>query len=160
MNIEQKIKEIEQTFNELGQLLSDPKILSDQTLVKKYSKSRSDLEEKLTTHQELEEVKNNLSNTKSLSKTETDPDMRELIELEIQELEQKEIELEKKLELLFLPKDPNDDKNIILEIRAGTGGDEAALFAGDLMRMYTKYCEKKGWKVKVLDMNDTGLGGY
>lgn len=160
MNIEQKIKEIEQTFNELGQLLSDPKILSDQTLVKKYSKSRADLEEKLTTHQELQEVKNNLLNTKTLSKTETDPDMRELIELEIQELEQKEIELEKKLELLFLPKDPNDDKNIILEIRAGTGGDEAALFAGDLMRMYTKYCEKKGWKVKVLDMNDTGLGGY
>ncbi|MFN8673624.1 MAG: peptide chain release factor 1 [Candidatus Sericytochromatia bacterium] len=159
MNLEDKIKEIEQTYNELGELLSDPKVLSDQSLVKKYSKSRVDLEEKITTHNEILETRKKLEDTKSMVKTETDSEMRELIELELAELEEKEKELSQKLELLFLPKDPNDDKNIILEIRAGTGGEEAGLFAGDLLRMYTRYAEKRGWKVKVLDLNDTGLGG-
>ena len=159
MNIDNKIQEIEQTFNELGELLSDPKVLSDQSLVKKYSKSRAELEEKVNTYHELQEVRKNLENTQNMVKTESDEEMRELISMELQELEQKEKELQEKLELLFLPRDPNDDKNIILEVRAGTGGDEAALFAGDLMRMYMRYAENKGWKVKLLDINDTGLGG-
>ena len=159
MNLEHKIKEIEQTYNELGQLLSDPKVLSDQSLVRKYSKSRSDLEEKVETYNTLKETQNKISDTRNMTKHEPDEEMRELIELELAELEEKEKSLSEKLELLFLPKDPNDDKNIILEIRAGTGGDEAALFAGDLLRMYTRYAERKGWKVKPLDINDTGLGG-
>lgn len=159
MNLEDKIKEIEQTYNELGQLLSDPKVLSDQSLVRKYSKSRSGLEEKITTYHDILSTRENLANTKSLSKNETDPEMRELIELEMAELEEKEKALSEKLELLFLPQDPNDDKNIMLEVRAGTGGDEAGLFAGTLVRMYTRYAERRGWKVKVLDLNETGLGG-
>jgi peptide chain release factor 1 len=159
MSLINKIQEIERTYNELGELLSDPKVLSDQQLVKKYAKSRADLEEKVNTYQELEEVQKNLTNTRLMIKTETDNDMKDLISLEILELEEKEKLLNEKIELLLLPKDPNDDKNIILEIRAGTGGEEAALFAGDLMRMYMRYAEKKGWKVKVLDINDTGLGG-
>ncbi len=159
MDLTSKIHEIEQTYNELGELLSDPKVLSDQNLVKKYSKSRSDLEEKLTTSKDLEDVRMNLENTRSMIRTETDEEMKELVSLELAELEEREKDLIQKLELLFLPKDPNDDKNIILEVRAGTGGEEAALFAGDLTRMYTRYAERKNWKVKVLDINDTGLGG-
>lgn len=159
MSIADKIQEIERTYNELAELLSDPKILADQNLVKKYSISRADLEEKVSTFHELEEVKTNLENTRAMLRTETDKEMKELITLELNELEEKEKKLEEKLEILLLPRDPNDDKNIILEIRAGTGGEEAGLFAGDLMRMYTRYAEKKGWKVKLLDLNDTGLGG-
>ncbi|MBC7474700.1 MAG: peptide chain release factor 1 [Candidatus Sericytochromatia bacterium] len=160
MNLTNKIQEIEQTYNELGELLSDPKVLSDQSLVKKYSKSRSELEEKVLTYKELEQVGSDLANTRTMVKNESDEEMRDLIAIEVKELEDKEKSLEEKLELLFLPKDPNDDKNIIMEIRAGTGGDEAALFAGDLFRMYTRYAEKRGWKVKLLDANDTGIGGY
>lgn len=159
MDLTNKIHEIEHTYNELGELLSDPKVLSNQSLVRKYSKSRSELEEKVTTYKELEETRASLENTKAMLRTETDQEMKELVELELAELEKKEKELSDKLELLFLPKDPNDDKNIILEIRAGTGGEEAGLFAGDLMRMYTRYAERKGWKVKLLDISDTGLGG-
>lgn len=159
MDLTTKIQEIEQTYNELGELLSDPKVLSDQSLVRKYSKSRSDLEEKVVTYKELEDTRNSLESTRSMLKNEKDEDMKELVALELEELEQKEKELASKLELLFLPKDPNDDKNIILEVRAGTGGEEAALFAGDLARMYTRYAERKNWKVKLLDINDTGLGG-
>ncbi len=160
MNLTNKIQEIEQTYNELGELLSDPKVLSDQSLVKKYSKSRSELEEKVLTYKELEQVGSDLANTRTMVKNESDEEMRDLITMELKELEDKEKSLEEKLELLFLPKDPNDDKNIIMEIRAGTGGEEAALFAGDLFRMYTRYAEKRGWKVKLLDANDTGIGGY
>lgn len=159
MDLTNKIHEIEQTYNELGELLSDPKVLSDQSLVRKYSKSRAELEEKVSTYKELEDTRAGLENTKAMLRTETDQDMKELVELELAELEQKEKDLGRKLELLFLPKDPNDDKNIILEIRAGTGGEEAGLFAGDLMRMYIRYAERKGWKVKLLDVSDTGLGG-
>jgi len=160
MNLESKMIEIEKTYNELGELLSDPKILSDQKLVKKYSKSRADLEEQVNTYHSLLKIRQELESTKSMMKNEADPDMKEMIEQEITELENKQKELENKLEILLLPKDPNDDKNIIMEIRAGTGGEEASLFAGDLMRMYIKYAEKKGWKVNIVDANDTGLGGY
>jgi peptide chain release factor 1 len=160
MNLENKMLEIERTYNELEELLSDPKILSDQKLVRKYSKSRADLEEQVNLYHELLQVRENLENTKSMIKNENDPEMREMIEQEVIELENKQKELEDKLEILLLPKDPNDDKNIIMEIRAGTGGEEASLFAGDLMRMYMRYAEKKGWKVKLVDANDTGLGGY
>ncbi|GIW21820.1 MAG: peptide chain release factor 1 [Candidatus Sericytochromatia bacterium] len=160
MNLESKMVEIERTYKELEELLSDPKVLSDQKLVKKYSKSRADLEEQVNTYHQLLEIRKNLDDTKDMLKNENEPEMRELIEQEILELEKKQKELEEKLEILLLPKDPNDDKNIIMEIRAGTGGEEASLFAGDLMRMYMKYAEKNGWKVKLVDANDTGLGGY
>src|SRR5690606_22223296 len=115
-------------------------------------KARADLEEKVETYNELKNVQSELTNTRSMLKTETDPEMKELVRTELEELESAEQKLEEKLELLLLPKDPNDDKNIILEIRAGTGGDEAALFAGDLLRMYTRHAERRGWKVKVLDI--------
>ena len=105
------------------------------------------------------EARKAISLPSKLQKLETESEMKELIDLEVYELETKLTSLKEQLELMLVPTDPNDDKNIILEIRAGTGGDEAALFAGQLMRMYMRYAEKRNWKVKLLDINDTGLGG-
>lgn len=156
----EKLYEIEKSYNELGKLLSDPKILSDQEKLKKLSKVRASLEETVNVFYKWKDIRTQLDNTSAMLKTENDIEMRELISEEISNLQKKSIELSEKLKILLLPKDPNDEKNIILEIRAGTGGEEAGLFVGDLFRMYMRYAERLKWKVELLNCNSTGLGGF
>lgn len=148
-----------QKYQELTELLSDPEVLRDQERFRKYAKAHAELEAKVTVFHELEKVKQDLSNTQEMVREEQDPDMKELIQTELSELTEKRSALEKKLQLMLLPKDPNDEKNILLEIRAGTGGEEAALFAADLMRMYTRFADTRRWKTTLLSLNETGLNG-
>lgn len=157
--MKKKFQHIIQTHREVTELLSDPDVISDQERFRKYAKLHSELEHKVTVYKEWEDATQALEDAEELYKSEQDPEMRELIEAEREELEPKVASLSKALELLLLPKDPNDDKNILLEIRAGTGGDEAALFAADLMRMYTRYAESQKWNVTLLSINETGLNG-
>jgi len=154
-----KLYEIEKKYNELGEHLSSPEIFKNQELFRKYAKARATLEETIETFHTWQKVDRELNDANSMLKTETDKEMRDLISLEIDTLKEKEANLWEKLKILLLPKDPNDEKNIILEIRAGTGGEEAALFAADLMRMYTRYAERQNWKVETMTFNDTGLKG-
>ncbi len=152
-----KLENVEKRYHELEQLVSDPKVISDRELFSKYSKEFSSLKELVDKYQAYKQILKEIDATESMLDEEG---MKELAEVELDDLKVKKEELTKELEVLLLPKDPLDDKNIIMEIRAGTGGEEAALFAGDLLRMYLRYAERKGWKTEMLEVNDTGLGGY
>ncbi len=152
-----KLENVEKRYFELEKLVSDPKIISDRELFSKYSKEFSSLKELVDKYQSYKQILKDIDATESMLDEEG---MKELAEVELDDLKQKKEQLTKELEVLLLPKDPLDDKNIIMEIRAGTGGEEAALFAGDLLRMYLRYAERKGWKTEMLEVNDTGLGGY
>jgi len=156
-----KLKAINDKYDELNRLLSDPKIISNQQEFMKYSKEQAELTELAEKYHEYKAVMDGIEESKDiLADKSTDADFRELAEVELADLAEKKERLDEELKLLLIPKDPNDDRNTILEIRAGTGGDEAALFAGDLFRMYTKYAERKRWKVEIIDANETGVGGY
>jgi len=148
-----------QKHQELTELLSDPDVIRDQERFRKYAKAHAELEEKVAIYHELEKVNQDLANTQEMVREEQDADMKELIQSELQELTERQAHLENTLQLMLLPKDPNDEKNIMLEIRAGTGGEEAALFAADLMRMYTRFADQKRWKTTILSLNETGLNG-
>ncbi len=154
-----KLEEIEHKYDELTTILSDPEIFSDYTRSQKYSKEQSDLEEIVTVIREYKKTLSGIQEAEEILKSDVDQDMQELAEAELDELKEKKPDLEKKLKFMLVPKDPRDEKNILLEIRAGTGGDEAGLFAADLFRMYSKYAEGRNWKVEVMDMNSTGVGG-
>ncbi len=156
----EKLKEVEKRYEDLTEKLSDPKIIADQSRFQSIAKERSDLEEIVISFRRYQEVKKELKGHEEIVKSEPDEELREIARSEIPALEQALAELEQKLRLLLLPKDPNDEKNILLEIRAGTGGEEAALFAADLFRMYQRFAEQKNWKVEVLEQNATGLGGF
>jgi len=155
----EQLEAIVQKHQELTELLSDPDVIKDQAKFRKYAKGHSDLEYKVNLYRQWQDVSQQLENVESMVRNEQDPEMRELIELELEELRPKQAALASELQLSLLPKDPNDEKNILLEIRAGTGGDEAALFAADLMRMYIRYAESRGWRTQVLNVHDTGLNG-
>ena len=159
MNLIEKLEKIKTHFEELNKQLSDPEILSDREKVIQLSKERSDLEDIITAYNELSEISKNIEGNKGIIDQGEDTDLIELAESELEELESKKNEIEENIKLLLLPKDPNDDKDIIMEIRAGTGGDEAALFANDLFRMYSRYAEIKGWKIELIDLSESGLGG-
>jgi len=154
-----KLKEIEEKYDELSRILTDPEIFSDHSKSQKYSKEQSDLEEIVFKIREYRTVLSGMTGAEEMLRTEEDEDMKELAELELEELKEKKTVIEKELKLMLVPKDPRDSKNVILEIRAGTGGDEAGLFAADLFRMYSKYAESRRWKVEVMDMSSTGVGG-
>lgn len=154
-----KLENLERRFEDLEQQLSSPDILSDQERYRKLTKAHADLREVVDVFKKYKEHRAQLEESKAMQ-NDPDPEMRALAQEEAKELENAIGALERELTILLLPKDPMDDKNIILEIRAGTGGDEAALFAADLFRMYTRYAEAKGWKVEVLSSSDTGTGGY
>ncbi len=154
-----KLKEIEEKYDELSRMLTDPEIFSDHSKSQKYSKEQSDLEEIVFKIREYRTVLSGMTGAEEMLRTEEDEDMKELAELELEELKEKKTVIEKELKLMLVPKDPRDSKNVILEIRAGTGGDEAGLFAADLFRMYSKYAESRRWKVEVMDMSSTGVGG-
>jgi peptide chain release factor 1 len=155
-----KLESVEARYEELGRLLADPGVASDYVKASDYAQERSALEDVVRTYQEYKRVQDELADTRSLLREDSSPEMLELAEEEINSLEHEAEELENSLRVFLLPKDPNDEKNVIVEIRAGTGGEEAGLFAGDLYRMYTRYAENKGWKTEILSANATGIGGF
>lgn len=154
-----KLEEIEHKYDALTKLLSDPETFSDYSKMQKYSKERSDLEDIVVKIREYRKILSGISEAEEILSAAGDDGLKELATLELAELREKKPKTEDDLKLMLVPKDPRDSKNIILEIRAGTGGEEAALFGADLFRMYTKYAESKGWKVEVMDMSSTGVGG-
>ncbi|OGC04096.1 peptide chain release factor 1 [candidate division WOR-1 bacterium RIFOXYA12_FULL_43_27] len=155
--LEAKLSKVEERYNELETLLSSPEVISNREKFENFSREFSELGEVITPYRELKKLYKEIEETKKLL---SDPEMEELAKSEMTGLEAKAKKLEGEIEFLLLPKDPNDDKNIIIEIRGGTGGDEAALFAGELLRMYTRYAEKQRWKIEFISTNPTGLGGY
>ncbi len=159
MDFASKLQEIKEKFEQINEKLADPEILSDQKKLIKLSKERSNLEPIVDSYNEYNEILANIKENKEIVSSGEDAELTEMAQLEIEELNEKTIELEEKLKVLLIPKDPNDDKDVILEIRAGTGGEEAGLFAADLLRMYTRYVELKGWKHELMDLNEAGLGG-
>ncbi|THE10996.1 peptide chain release factor 1 [Bacillus timonensis] len=155
-----RLEAVEARYEKLNELLSDPDIVSDTNKLREYSKEQSDIQETVEKYREYKEVKEQLTDAKAMLEDKLDAEMREMVKEEINELEDQMEELEERLHVLLLPKDPNDDKNVIMEIRGAAGGDEAALFAGDLYRMYSRFAEHQGWKTEVMDANTTGVGGY
>lgn len=147
-------------FEEVSTLITDPSIISDMKRYVKLNKEYSELERIITKRNEYQRLLQNLAEAKEILDSENDPEMREMAKLEIDAIEPKIEPLEEEIKLLLIPVDPEDAKNCIVEIRGGTGGDEAAIFAGDLFRMYTKFCENKGWKVAVSNFNEGTAGGY
>lgn len=155
-----KLSFISDKYNALTEKVSDPQIIADQSKWQKYAKELSELEPIVKKFQEYQQVKKSIAESKELlNESSSDEELRELAKLELSEMEDKVEPLEEELKVLLLPKDPNDEKNVILEIRAGTGGDEAALFGSDLFRMYSRYAERRGWKTELMEMNETGIGG-
>lgn len=154
-----KLENLERRFEDLEQQLSSPDILSDQERFRKLAKAHADLKIVVDAFRRYKDLKAQLDGSKAML-GDSDPEIRAMAQEEIKEIEARLPDLERELKILLLPKDPMGDKNIILEIRAGTGGDEAALFAADLFRMYSRYAEGKGWKVEVLSASETGTGGY
>lgn len=155
-----KLQALEEKYTDLSHKLSDPEVMSNQELYAKLAKELASLEEIVKTYQEYKKCIKELEENKDLLEEERDEELRALIREELKTLVNKLEELEKLLPLMLLPKDPNDEKSVILELRAGAGGEEAALFASELLRMYQRYAERKGWKFEVLDANETGLGGF
>ena len=147
-------------FEEVSTLITDPSIISDMKRYVKLNKEYSELERIITKRNEYQRLLQNLAEAKEILDSENDPEMREMAKLEIDAIEPKIEPLEEAIKLLLIPVDPEDAKNCIVEIRGGTGGDEAAIFAGDLFRMYIKFCETKGWKVAVSNFNEGTAGGY
>jgi len=154
-----RLQEIEKRYKELGRLMADPKVASDPARLTELAREHSSLEELVTLHRAHRETRQELEETRSLLEEE-DPDLRQLAEAEIERLEARLQDLERRLRLLLLPKDPRDERDVIVEIRAGAGGDEAGLFAADLYRMYARYAERRGWKTELLSAHPTGIGGF
>ena len=155
-----KLKEIEERYRKLEEELAKPEVYSDFERMKKLAKERSEIEPIVEKYHELEEVLTKMKECEEIIDANEDRELVELAKEELKELKEKREKLEKDLMVLLLPKDPYDEKNIFLEIRAAAGGEEAALFAAELFRMYARYAERKGWKVQILDAHVTGLGGY
>lgn len=155
-----KLEVLEDKYKELSEKIADPEIINDQKVWQKLIKEHADLEPIIMKFREYKDVMNSIAESKTILQEESDEELRELAKMELSEMEEKVEPIEDELKILLLPKDPNDDKNVIVEIRGGAGGDEAALFAGDLFRMYCRYAERKRWKVELLSASDTGVGGY
>lgn len=157
----EKLKSVEQTFNELTRRLADPDVATDPHEFQRVAKARSSLEEVVNTYEVWKTTQQELAGAKQvLKESASDPDFQEMAALEVEELEANLDRLERRLKILLLPRDPNDDKNIMLEIRAGTGGDEASIWAGDLVRLYSRYAENQHWKVKLVSESPAEMGGF
>lgn len=155
-----KLEAIKIRFEEVGKLITDPEIISDMKRYVKLNKEYKDKEEIVKAYDAYKNVLDNLASSMEMLSEESDPEFKEMAKLEIKDLESQKEDWEEKIKWMLIPKDPEDDKNAIVEIRSGTGGDEASLFAGDLYRMYTRYFDAKGWKVEVLDVTEGTMGGY
>ncbi len=147
-------------FDEVATLITDPAVIADMKRFVRLNKEYSDLQKIVEKRNEYKRLLDNLAEAKQMLETETDPEMREMAKTEIEEITPKIPQMEEEIKLLLIPADPEDSKNCIVEIRGGTGGDEAALFAGDLFRMYTKFCEQKGWKLSISSYSEGAAGGY
>ena len=147
-------------YEELMMELGSPDVANDQNKFRKLMKEQSDLAPLVESYKEYKKVRQDQKDALAMLDSESDEDLREMAKEELSEAKKREEELEQELKILLLPKDPNDDKNIMLEIRAGAGGDEAALFAAELYRMYTHYAEEHNWKVDIVSLNESGIGGF
>ncbi|SEC32238.1 peptide chain release factor 1 [Paenibacillus sp. GP183] len=155
-----RLQSVADRYDKLSELLCDPGITSDPKKLREYSKEQSDLQDAYDAYMQFKSISEQLNSAKAMQNEKLDDDMRELVKMEIEELSQQYAALEEKLKVLMMPKDPNDDKNVIVEIRGAAGGDEAALFASDLYRMYTRYADAQGWKTEILDASLNDLGGF
>ena len=155
-----RLQAVEDRYDHLNEMLSDPAVVSDMTKLREYSIEQSGLQEKVEVYRSYKHAKDELKSAKEMLNESLDDDMKELVKMEVSELEDQIESFEGKLKLLLVPKDPNDNKNVIMEIRGAAGGDEAALFAGSLFRMYSRFAEMNHWKVEVLDSSPTELGGF
>src|SRR6476659_8323314 len=155
----EKLEAIEARYEELTEQMSSPELLGDQSRYAKVAKQHCDLEEIVTKYRELKSIERGIVDSREMLEIEEDAEMLELARAELVELEDRREKVEAELKVLLLPKDPNDEKNVIIEIRAGTGGDEATLFAAEIARMYTRYAERQGWRVQLLDASESGIGG-
>lgn len=155
-----KLEAIKHRFEEVAQLIVQPDAMADMKNYSKLSKEYKELEKIVKQYEIYSEVLSNIKNAREILDTEKDPDFRQMAKDELESLQPQKEELEEELKQMLIPKDPNDSKDAILEIRAGTGGDEAAIFAGDLFRMYQRYAEQQGWKLTVLDLTEGTSGGY
>lgn len=154
-----RLEKVRERYEEITRLLSEPDIASNQERMRELSKEHSDLTPLIKVYNVYRKIRTDLAGLKEITETSGDPEMRQLAYAELDETRARLSQLEEELKVLLIPKDPKDSKNVIVEIRAGTGGDEAALFAADLFRMYSRHAEKQRWKFEVLDINDTGIGG-
>jgi peptide chain release factor 1 len=155
-----RLQALADRYEKLSELLCDPDVTSDTKKLREYSKEQSDLQDAYDAYLAFKSVSEQLDAAKTMQNEKLDEEMRELVKMELEELSEQYVELEEKLKVLMMPKDPNDDKNVIVEIRGAAGGDEAALFAADLYRMYTRFADAQGWKTEVLDSNLNDLGGF
>ncbi len=158
--MKEKLEKIKVRYDEVTNLLSDPSVISSQDKFRELSKEHNDLAIVVKIYDEILGIEHSLRDTRELSEAAEDSELRQLAKQEVLELEAKLSEKEESLKALLIPRDPNDSKDVILEIRSGTGGEEAALFAADLYRMYTRFADRRGWKVEMLDFNETGIGGF
>jgi peptide chain release factor 1 len=156
----EKLEGVKQRYEEVEKLISDPDVIADMKRFVKLNKEYKDLGPIIEAFNKYKNIVDNIESSKELLADEKDEEMREMAKIELEELTAQVEPLEEKIKLLLIPKDPEDDKNAVLEIRAGTGGDEASIFAGDLFRMYTKYCETKGWKTEITHIAEGTVGGY
>lgn len=155
----QRLDFIENKYEELSSKISDPNVMANQKEWQKLCKEHADIELIVSKYREYKKVENELKSAKEMLSEESDKEMREMIQQEIKELTEALEKIDQELKILLLPKDPNDERNVFIEIRAGAGGEEAALFAAELFRMYTRYAERKGWKTEIMSINETDLGG-
>ncbi|MEX2315486.1 MAG: PCRF domain-containing protein, partial [Thermomicrobiales bacterium] len=153
-----RLAHLDRRYDELTQMLGDPEVASNPDKLMEFGRERSDLEEVVTTYRELRDMERQIAEAEQMARDD-DPEMAEMARAELDGLRDAREPIISRLRALLIPKDPLDDKNVILEIRAGTGGEEAALFAAELMRMYTRYAERQGWKTDIMDFSETGIGG-
>ncbi|MBR0323617.1 MAG: peptide chain release factor 1 [Bacteroidales bacterium] len=160
MEIIDKLEDIKTKWETLGEQLNDPEIIGDMKRFVKINKDYKDLEPIVAAFKEYKNLLANIEEAREILKNEKDDDMREMAQEELETSEQRRDVIEEDIRLMLIPKDPTDDKNAVMEIRAGSGGDEASIFAGDLYRMYIRYCETKGWKIELVEMNEGTAGGF
>lgn len=155
-----RLQALADRYEKLSELLCDPDVASDPKRLREYSKEQSDLQEAYEAFTEYKQVSEQLEDAKIMQGEKLDDEMREMVKMEIDELTERKAALDEKIRIVLLPKDPNDDKNVIVEIRGAAGGDEAALFAYELYRMYTKFADAQGWRCELMDLNENDLGGF
>ncbi len=156
----EKLKELHRKWEEIGEQMTDPAIIADMKRFVKLNKDYSDLEPLAKAYLEYKNVLENIDSAKDILQNEKDEEFREMAKMELGELQERREQLDEEIKFLLIPKDPQDAKNAVMEIRAGTGGDEAGIFAGDLFRMYSKYCDSRNWKIDIVDITESSSGGY
>lgn len=156
----EKLKKVDNRYREIEEEIARPEVATDPNQLQKLAKERAGLEDVVNMYREYEATSKSIEETESMLDDDLDDDMREMVKQEIDDLQTKIIEIEEDLKVALLPKDENDDKDIIMEIRAGAGGDEAGLFAANLFRMYSRYAQEKGWNVEIINANESGIGGF